>query len=236
MEKLKREIFLLSIAIVLISLVLGYLWYNKLQSNGPTKVLPIFGIEDIKEKNLDGKIVYDTVFHQVPDFSFTNQDGKQVSQQNLQDVVYVADFFFTTCPSICKDMAKQKIRLYKAFENNPQVKIVSHTVNPENDSVPVMKAYAKRCKITNTDKWYLLTGDKKALYSIARDGYHVNATKGDGGPDDFIHTENFALVDKNKRIRGYYNGTSEAEVNQLMYDIEQLLLEEKKEIIQDKNH
>lgn len=211
---------------ILAVLLVGSYWFIKKDADKPKKRLPKYGeIESVSEKVVDGKTVSDTLFHTVPDFKFVNQNGDTVSQKNLNGSVYVADFFFTTCPSICKDMAKQKIRLYQAFKNNPQVKILSHTVNPEFDSPSVLNAYAKRCKADDANKWIFVTGDKKQLYDIARTGYLVSATVGKGDADDFIHTEKFALVDKNKIIRGYYDGTNPLEVNQLMYDIEQLLLE-----------
>lgn len=216
--------FLLSI--VLVAGLVGTYIYTKSKPSKPEVILPHYGIDSVVSKHVDGKEVLDTIWHQVPDFKFTNQEGKTVTMANMKNCIFVADFFFTTCPSICKDMAIQKMRLYKTYTNNPNVKIISHTVNPRNDTVQALMAYAKRCKITNHDKYYLVTGTKPALYEQARAGYYVSATQGDGGEDDFVHTEKFALVDKHRHIRGYYDGTSEQEINQLMYDMDQLLKEE----------
>lgn len=215
-----------AIAIGIVIGLVGTYVYKKSQPTKPEVILPHYGIDSVVTKKMEGKEVLDTIYHTIPDFKFTSQEGKALTMSNMKNCIFVADFFFTTCPSICKDMAIQKMRIYKAFENNPQVKMISHTVNPENDTVQAMMAYAKRCKITNHDKWYLVTGTKPALYEQARKGYMVTATEGNGGEDDFVHTEKFALIDKHRHIRGYYDGTSEQEINQLMYDMEQLLKEE----------
>lgn len=215
----------LFISVCIIGGLIGTYIYTKSKPSKPEVILPHYGIDSVVTKIVDGKSVLDTIYHVVPDFEFINQEGKEVAMKNMDNCIFIADFFFTTCPSICKDMAIQKMRIYKTFADNKNVKMISHTVNPENDSVPVMMAYAKRCKITDHDKWYLVTGTKPALYEQARKGYYVTATEGDGGEDDFVHTEKFALIDKHHHIRGYYDGTSEQEVNQLMYDMDQLLKE-----------
>ncbi|MEY3417584.1 MAG: hypothetical protein RL060_1696, partial [Bacteroidota bacterium] len=150
--------FVIAIGIV-IGLVGTYV-YKKSQPSKPEVILPHYGIDSVVTKNVAGKEVLDTMYHTIPDFAFTSQEGKPVTMANMKNCIFVADFFFTTCPSICKDMAIQKKRIYKAFEHNPHVKMISHTVNPENDTVQAMMAYAKRCKITNHDKWYLVTGTK----------------------------------------------------------------------------
>ena len=214
------------VSILLVLGLIGTYIYTKTKPSKPEVILPHYGIDDVVTKNVDGKQVLDTIYHQIPDFKFTSQEGKTVTMANMKNCIFVADFFFTTCPSICKDMAIQKMRIYKTFANHPNVKMISHTVNPHHDTVQTLMAYAKRCKITDHDKWYLVTGSKPALYEQARKGYMVTATEGDGGEDDFVHTEKFALIDKHHHIRGFYDGTSEQEVNQLMYDMDQLLKEE----------
>jgi protein SCO1 len=186
----------------------------------PIRYLAIFGPKSYESKN--GKV--DTTYHTVQDFKFTDQDGKTVTQKDLDGSVYVADFFFTTCHSICPVMSTQMERIYTKYKDNPEVKFISHTVDPEIDTVQQLKAYALKHN-ADSRKWLFVTGDKKQLYDIARTGYFLDAQQGDGGPDDFIHTQNFALVDKDKRIRGYYNGTDSTEVDQLMKDIELLLKE-----------
>lgn len=182
--------------------------------------LPYFGVDSVTANG-------DTVWHKVGDFKLVNQLGDTISQKNLEGKIYVADFFFVNCPGICVKMAKQMQRVYKAYENIADVKIVSYTVNPEADSVAVLLDYAQKLSVKNHALWSFLTGDKAAIYKLAREQYYATATQGDGGPDDFVHTERFILVDKNKHIRGLYDGTNENEVNQLMFDIDKLLQESK---------
>jgi len=185
-------------------------------NNKPLRHLPIYGEKDIKGT--------DTLFHSVPSFSFINQDGTITTDKDFEGSVYVTDFFFTTCGSICPIMSTQMERVAAAFKNNKEVKFLSHTVDPETDSVKQLKQYAISHH-ADTKQWMFVTGDKKQLYNIARKGYLLDAHQGDGGVDDFIHTQNFALIDKDKRIRGFYDGTDSSEVNQLINDINLLLAE-----------
>lgn len=167
----------------------------------------------------------DTIYHSVEPFSFVNQDGQAITDKNYEGKIYVADYFFTTCKSICPKMATELLRVQDKFQyTKGLVQILSHTVNPENDSVPVLKAYAD---MIHADKsmWNFVTGDKKQLYDMARNSYLVNAMEGDGGPDDFIHSELFVLVDKEKHIRGIYDGTDIKAVNDLLDDIKVLIAE-----------
>lgn len=167
----------------------------------------------------------DTIYHSVPSFKFVNQDGDTITEKNYEGKIYVADYFFTTCKSICPKMANELQRVQEGFSyTKGLVQILSHTVNPENDSVPVLKAYADAVH-ADTKMWNFVTGDKKQLYDIARTGYLVNAMQGDGGPDDFIHSELFVLVDKEKHIRGIYDGTDIKAVNDLLDDIKVLIAE-----------
>lgn len=207
--------FLLLVAVVVF--IYAFFIYD---SNKPSKRLPIMGNKDIVTKN--GKT--DTVFHTVQDFSFVNQDGKTVTQKDFDNSVYVTDFFFTTCHSICPVMSTNMEQLAETFKGNNEVKFLSHTVDPEVDTVEQLKRYAEQHNADAT-QWMLVTGDKKALYDIARISYMLDASQGDGGPDDFIHTQNFALVDKNKHIRGYYDGTDTTDMKRLSKDIEILLAE-----------
>lgn len=190
-------------------------------STGETKFirLPYYGEKEIAPNGND------TIFHSIPPFSFVNQDGKVITEKDFEGKIYVADYFFTTCPSICPVMATELLRVQEKFAyTNGEVQILSHTVNPENDSVPVLRAYADMVH-ANTKMWNFVTGDKKQLYDLARYGYLVNALEGDGGPDDFIHSEMFILVDKEKHIRGIYDGTNIKSVNDLLDDIKVLLAE-----------
>lgn len=191
-----------------------------IDSDKPIRYLPIYGEKNYESKN--GKT--DTTFHSIQDFNFVNQDGQTVTQKNFEGSIYVSDFFFTTCHSICPVMSTQMERLAEKFKGNKEVKFLSHTVDPEIDTVEQLKRYAVKHN-ADSKQWMFVTGEKKALYAVARLSYLLNAEQGDGGPDDFIHTQNFALVDKDKHIRGYYDGTDSSEINQLMKDIDLLLAE-----------
>jgi protein SCO1 len=186
----------------------------------PLRYLAIFGPKTYESVN--GKT--DTIYHTVQDFNFINQDGKAVTQKDLDGSVYVTDFFFTTCHSICPVMSTQMERVYNHFKGNPEVKFLSHTVDPEIDTVQQLKSYALKHN-ADSGQWIFVTGDKKQLYELARTGYFLDAQEGDGGPDDFIHTQNFALIDKDKKIRGYYDGIDSSDVDQLIKDIDLLLKE-----------
>lgn len=186
----------------------------------PIRYLAIFGEKSYEFKN--GKS--DTTYHTIQNFSFTNQDGKTVTEKDFDGSVYVTDFFFTTCHTICPIMSTQMERVASHFKGNQEVKFLSHTVDPEIDTVEQLKSYAIKHS-ADSKQWMFVTGEKKALYDIARTSYLLDASEGNGGPDDFIHTQNFALIDKDKRIRGYYDGTDSTQMNQLIKDIDLLLAE-----------
>ncbi len=178
----------------------------------------------IGEKELapNGK---DTIYHSIPPFSLVNQDGKTITDKDYEGKIYVADYFFTSCKSICPVMTTELLRVQEKFAyKNGDVQILSHTVDPENDSVKVLKTYSKMVH-ADTKLWNFVTGDKKQLYRLAREGYLVNAMQGDGGKDDFIHSEFLVLVDKEKHIRGIYDGTNIKSVNDLLDDINVLIAE-----------
>ncbi|MBC7696034.1 MAG: SCO family protein [Burkholderiales bacterium] len=193
-------------------------WYfiNKNEQK-PLRTLPYFGQKNSSKKG-------DTIFHTVKPFCFTNQYGEKVTEETIKEKIYVVDFFFTTCQSICPIMSDELERVYKQFSSRQDVLILSHTVAPEEDSVNVLMNYAKLHGVKNK-QWLFLTGDKKHLYEMARQSYLLNAEVGNGGEEDFIHTQNFALVDKERHLRGFYDGTDSLEVSRLIIDIN-LLLEE----------
>ncbi len=182
------------------------------------KTLEIFGPRELNEKG-------DTIFHVIPDFEFTNQYGKLISKKDFEGKFFVADFIFTTCKTICPKMSEQMANIQEKVKDMDDVLLISHTVDPEEDSVPVLFDYAKKMG-AKEGKWHLVTGDKKRLYDIARHGYLVTAMEGDGGPDDFIHSEKFLLIDKESRIRGFYDGTDPVEVKRLTDEIKVLKFEE----------
>ncbi|MBX0333214.1 SCO family protein [Pontibacter sp. HSC-14F20] len=163
----------------------------------------------------------DTLFKQVPVFKFTSQQGQQVSQQELDGNIYVADFFFATCPDICKAMSSQMVRVQEAFQDEEQVKLVSFTVNPEHDTPEVLSEYGERYG-ANPSKWYFLTGDRTKIYDLAQQGFYLPVMKVEG-QQDFIHSEKFMLVDKDRYVRGIYDGTDKEDVDRLIIEIKVLL-------------
>ena len=190
--------------------------------------LGYFGPREAIVNTIDGEQVTDTMYHAVPDFSFINQNNQVITDANFENKVYVADFFFASCQSICPIMSSQLERVQEKYRGNDKVGILSHTVDPERDSVPVLRSYANLHEAVD-NKWEFITGNKKEIYEIARRGYFVSASEGDGGEEDFIHSPLFVLVDTKKHLRGYYDGTDSLEVNKLLVDIDVLLAESKKE-------
>lgn len=219
-----RIIFLLVLAVVGV-----YVSFKIKTSNDSKKILPVYNPVDMREEMVDSSIQRVGYGHTIGNFSFLNQDGKTITQKDVKGKVFVAEYFFTTCGTICPRMNKQMQRVQKKFANNPKLKILSFTVMPEVDTVEQMKLYAIGHKAIS-EQWHFLTGDKKELYNLARKSFFVlkpaeAENLGDAG-SDFIHTNNFVLVDKGMQIRGYYDGTSAKDVSVLLEDIK-LLLEEK---------
>jgi protein SCO1/2 len=168
---------------------------------------------------VDSTLQHVKKYHRIADFSLLNQNGDTITQENYRNKIYVADFFFTTCPTICPIMTANLVEVQAALANDSEVLLLSHSVTPEIDSVAQLKKYAIE-KGVNDAKWNLVTGDKKQIYELARKSYLAVQEDGDGGPFDMIHTENFILVDKQRRIRGFYDGTKEEEMDRLLLDIE----------------
>jgi protein SCO1/2 len=163
----------------------------------------------------------DTLYHTVPDYVLTDFDGGVFSSYTLKEEILVTNFFFATCQTICPKMSMQMKRVQQQFLDDPGVVLVSITVNPERDTVDALAAYAMEYG-AKKDKWHLLTGDKKTIYELARNGFFLAAMPGDGGPDDFIHSEKLVLTDRDRRIRGYYDGTDYEDVNRLIDEIKVL--------------
>jgi protein SCO1/2 len=162
--------------------------------------------------------------HVIYDFHLSDQTGRVLTRKDFSNSICVVDFFFTSCQGICPRMNNQMQRVYETFKGNRNVQFISHTVNPEKDSVPVLAEYAAMRKVNN-DQWHFVTGDKKELYQLARRSYLISDTNGDGGKEDFVHSQNFALVDKEGHIRGLYDGLDSTEVNRLMVEMNVLLNE-----------
>ncbi|MDI1256933.1 MAG: SCO family protein [Flavobacterium sp.] len=191
----------------------------------PKKSLPIMNPSDVNPEMVDSTVQYKSKNHIIDDFSFTNQNGKTITQKDYEGKIYVADFFFTTCQSICPKMTANLLDVQKAFLNNPKVMLLSHSVTPDIDNVAVLKKYAIEKGVVDS-KWNLVTGDKKAIYGIARKSYLAVKTSSTAEMYDMVHTENFILVDTKKRIRGFYDGTKPDDIQKLITDINLLLTEE----------
>ena len=189
--------------------------------------IPILNPNEVNPVLVDSSLQQKGIGHFISGFSLTNQDGEIVNESIIKNKIVIADFFFTSCPSICPKMTSQLERVQKEFINDDRVMILSHTVWPERDSVPLLKDYALQYNAVKS-KWMFLTGDKVHLYDLARKSYLVAPSLTDtnfthGSENDFVHTENFVLVDSKKRIRGYFDGTDSEEVDELILDIKTLL-------------
>ncbi|HEY9560418.1 MAG TPA: SCO family protein [Anseongella sp.] len=178
------------------------------------KQLPIYG-----EKEIVGT---DTIYHTIPDFRFLDQDSNWVSNETFEGKVYVADFFFTSCPTICPVMAKNLLTVASHFENNPSVKILSHTIDPRHDSIPALRKYAEKLG-ANSSQWHFVWGTMDSVHHIAEKGYFATAMEDAEAPGGFMHSGAFILIDGQRRVRGVYDGTIADEVEEMITDMEQLL-------------
>jgi len=205
----------LLVVLFFLSIVIVSLFYFVLS---PKKALPIYTPSMVNPELVDTTVQYVANNHFISDFAFTNQNGKIITQKDYKGKIYVADFFFTTCPTICPMMTDNMVWLQEKIKNNPKVMLLSHSVTPDIDSVPVLKAYAQRKGVLDS-KWNLVTGDKKDIYYIARKSYLAVKTGNSSELYDMVHTENFVLVDEKRRVRGFYDGTKREEVEKLLADI-----------------
>ncbi|MCE2711692.1 MAG: SCO family protein [Cryomorphaceae bacterium] len=220
---MKRILFLLLFSAIFI----GIIYFNNLPDK--PKELPVINPIDVNKEMVDPELLRLGYGHRIAHFTLTDQDSNLFSDKSLENKIYVAEYFFTTCRTICPIMNSQMTRIHQAFSKENNVHLLSFTVDPEHDTPSVLKLYADKHGAKNA-KWHFLTGSKKELYSLARKSFFVlkpaeAVNQGDVG-SDFIHTNNFVLVDKQRRIRGYYDGTSVEEVNRLIEDIG-ILLEER---------
>jgi protein SCO1/2 len=189
---------------VIFSIVAVSAFYTVLK---PKKSLPIYNPSDVNPELVDSTIQYVAIDHTIADFSFINQNSKAITQKDYEGKIYVADFFFTTCGSICPKMTNNMVWLQNHIKNNPKVMLLSHSVTPDIDSVPVLKKYALEKGVMDS-KWNLVTGNKKDIYYIARKSYMAVKTGKPSEMYDMVHTENFVLVDSKRRVRGFYDGTN----------------------------
>ena len=207
------------LAPVLVILFPLIFWLLLIRGHNNFKKLPLIGPFDI---SVNG----DTVYHTIPHFEFTNQEGKIISDKNTEGNIYVANFFFSTCKTVCPKMNEQVYRIQEAFKDIKDIHFLSFTVDPENDTVETLAEYAKTMKADNS-KWWFLTGTKDSLYTLAREGFLVPASMGQGA-HDFFHSQDLILIDKEKRMRGIYDGTEQADVDTLIDEIKVLMKEYQK--------
>ncbi|UCS93471.1 SCO family protein [Echinicola marina] len=185
--------------------------------------LPFLGHKYTEEKTVDGKTITDTVYHTIAPFSFTDQEGNTITNQDVKGKVYVADFFFTSCPTICPVMKSQMLRVYEKFKDNPSFTILSHSIDPTYDTVEVLKDYAERLGIEDASAWHFLTGEQEKIFEIGQTSYLATAMEDKNEPGGFLHSGAFILIDQEGHIRGVYDGTVAEQVNKLMKDIPKIL-------------
>ncbi|MDX1542586.1 MAG: SCO family protein [Christiangramia sp.] len=210
-----------AIVFFIISIIIIYIIYTL---KVPEERLPVYQPDMVNAELVDSTMQYVRKYHKIADFSLINQNGDTITQDFYKDKIYIADFFFTTCLTICPIMTDHMIKIQEKIKDDEEVLLLSHTVFPVADSVPVLKKYALEKGVID-EKWNLVTGDKKEIYDLARKSYLATKSTGDGGPYDMIHTENFVLVDKERQIRGFYDGTDPEAIEQLMHDLKVLKAE-----------
>ena len=211
-----------AIAFGVISIIIVVIIYRTLNVYKP---LPIYQPTMVNTELVDSTIQYKKKYHKIANFALLNQNGKTITQDNYKNKIYVADFFFTTCQTICPIMTDHMVDIQKKIINDDDIMLLSYSVTPEIDTVAQLKRYAIK-KGVNDKKWNLVTGDKKQIYQLARQSYLAVKSNGDGGSFDMIHTENFMLIDKKRQIRGFYDGTESDEIKRLLKDIK-ILKQEK---------
>lgn len=209
-------VVLLVLSIIIISII-----YSILK---PKEILPIFQPAEVNSELVDSTLHYKKKYHTIAPFSLKNQNGTTITEADYNNKIYVADFFFTTCQTICPIMTDHMVKIQEELKDDAEVLLLSHTVTPEIDSVAQLKKYALE-KGVDDKKWNLVTGNKKQIYDLARKSY-LAAKDAPYSPYELIHTENFVLVDKKKRIRGFYDGTNKEDINRLLHDIEVLKAED----------
>jgi protein SCO1/2 len=196
--------------------------FTACKSNTVNNPLQIYGNRTPVTKTVDGKTVTDTVYQTIPEFSTVNQHGDSITGKSLDGNIYVADFFFTTCPSICPIMHRNMLSVYETFKTDKNFKIISYSIDPKHDTVAVLKKYADKLGITG-NSWWLLNGKKEEIYTLSKS--YLVTTPQEDVKEKFIHDGFFILIDKQKRIRGFYDGTVTEQVNNLIADIKKLKAE-----------
>ncbi len=215
LSKINRLTFLLTIALILVLVYFSYTYWF------PKQPLPIYNPSNFNPELVDKSLENKTEHHTVSDFSLINQNGDTITQEVYKDKIYVTDFFFTRCGTICPIMTDNMAEIQQEFLNDDDIMLLSLSVTPEIDSVSVLRDYANKKGVIDS-KWNVTTGNKKHIYNLARKSYFAVVEEGDGGLQDFIHTSNFILIDKEKQIRGIYDGTNDDDIQQIIADIKNL--------------
>jgi protein SCO1/2 len=208
--------------LLIISIGLSIISCNSSES---IQKLPIYGNRETVNREVDGKTVTDTIYQTIPDFKFVNQEGDSIGTSNLEGKIYVADFFFTSCPSICPGMQRNMLKVHEQFKDDNNFKLLSFTIDPKHDTIPVLKKYAENLG-ADSKQWWFLHGKKEEVYQLAKDGYLVTAKEDAAAPGGLLHEGYFILVDTQRRVRGAYDGTDEKQVDKLIQDIRILMKEE----------
>ena len=217
-----KDYKIFGIVFLILSIIIVSIIYNTLNVYQP---LPIYQPAMVSTELVDSTIQYQKKYHKIANFKLINQNGKTITQNDYKNKIYVADFFFTTCQTICPIMTNHMAQIQDKIINDDEVMLLSHTVTPDIDTVAQLKRYALK-KGVNDAKWNMVTGDKKQIYELARKSYLAVKDNSDGGDFDMIHTENFMLIDKKRQIRGFYDGTNPDAIEKLLEDIE-ILKQEK---------
>jgi protein SCO1/2 len=202
----------------LIALILGLASCRPNESSQ----LPYLGQHDFIPEFKNGEMVTDTIYHTIPDFEFVNQNGETITQKNFEGSIYISDFFFTSCPTICPKMSKNMLELAKAYQNNNRVKFLSHSIDTRHDSMPVLKRYAE--KLNAPKNWHFVTGNRDEIFDIAPE-YLATADEDEHAPGGVVHSGHFILVDAKGRPRAFYDGTKEENLEKIKSDINSLLEE-----------
>jgi protein SCO1/2 len=205
-------------------IVAVFIYIASCTGNHSERRLETFGPKQISPRLDGGKTVYDTLYHKIADFRFYDQDSTEITNQTFSGKIYVADFFFTSCPTICPRMNTQLLRVYDKFRDNSYVAILSHSIDPYNDSISVLKDFAEKLGVSS-DQWHFVTGDQDKIFEIGQKSYMVTAMNDLSEPGGFLHSGALIMVDPERRIRGIYDGTRPEEVDHLIKDIPNLLTE-----------
>ncbi|ULC60931.1 SCO family protein [Flaviramulus sp. BrNp1-15] len=201
---------------------IGFMLCCLLSCNQTTKQLPVYNPADFNPELVDVSLQNTSKNHTVSDFELVNQNGETITQDHYKNKIYVVDFFFTSCPTICPIMTTNMAKIQEEFMQKDEIMFLSLSVTPSIDSIPVLRKYATEKGVIDS-KWHVTTGNKKHIYELARKSYFAVVEQGDGGLQDFIHTPNFILVDKKKQIRGIYDGTNNDEMKRLISDMRVLV-------------